>query len=91
VLEELLFRGLVLRGLMLRLALLAARAGVVACFGLFHAQSLGRDSVAIVAATPCRHRPVRAARAAPGRLGRASACTRCATRRDPVRRQRPPA
>ncbi len=51
VLEELLFRGLVLRGLMLRLGFWPAALVSSVCFGLFHAQSLGRDSVVIVAAT----------------------------------------
>lgn len=51
VLEELLFRGLILRGLMLRIAFWPAAAVSSMCFGLFHAQSLGRDSVVIVAAT----------------------------------------
>jgi membrane protease YdiL (CAAX protease family) len=51
VLEELLFRGLVLRGLMMRIGFWPAALVSSACFGLFHAQSLGRDSVVIVAAT----------------------------------------
>ena len=51
VLEELLFRGLVLRGLMLRLGFWPAALVSSTCFGLFHAQSLGRDSAVIVAAT----------------------------------------
>jgi membrane protease YdiL (CAAX protease family) len=51
VLEELLFRGLVLRGLMLRLGFWPAALVSSVCFGVFHAQSLGRDSAAIVAAT----------------------------------------
>jgi membrane protease YdiL (CAAX protease family) len=51
VLEELLFRGLVLRGLMLRIGFWPAAVVSSACFGLFHAQSLGRDSALIVAAT----------------------------------------
>jgi membrane protease YdiL (CAAX protease family) len=51
VLEELLFRGLVLRGLMLRIGFWPAALVSSACFGLFHAQSLSRDSVAVVAAT----------------------------------------
>ena len=51
VLEELLFRGLVLRGLMLRIGFWPATLVSSVWFGLFHAQSLGRDSVVIVAAT----------------------------------------
>lgn len=51
VLEELLFRGLVLRGLMLRIGFWPAATVSSLFFGVFHAQSLGRDSVVIVAAT----------------------------------------
>lgn len=51
VLEELLFRGLVLRGLMLRLGFWPAALVSSVCFGLFHAQGLGRDAVVIVVAT----------------------------------------
>ena len=51
VLEELLFRGLVLRGLMMRVGFWPAALVSSVCFGLFHAQSLGRDSVVIVVAT----------------------------------------
>jgi membrane protease YdiL (CAAX protease family) len=51
VLEELLFRGLVLRGLMLRLGFWPAATVSSVFFGLFHAQSTGRDAVVIVVAT----------------------------------------
>jgi membrane protease YdiL (CAAX protease family) len=51
VLEELLFRGIVLRGLMLRVGFWPAAVVSSAFFGLFHATSLGRDAVAIIAAT----------------------------------------
>jgi membrane protease YdiL (CAAX protease family) len=51
VLEELLFRGLVLRGLMLRLGFWPAAVLSSVCFGIFHTQSLGRDAVLIVVAT----------------------------------------
>jgi membrane protease YdiL (CAAX protease family) len=51
VLEELLFRGIVLRGLMLRTGFWPAAVVSSACFGLFHAQSLGRDAVVIIVAT----------------------------------------
>jgi membrane protease YdiL (CAAX protease family) len=51
VLEELLFRGIVLRGLMLRLGFWPAAVVSSLCFGVLHAQSLGRDAVVVVAAT----------------------------------------
>lgn len=51
VLEELLFRGIVLRGLMLRLGFWPAAVVSSLCFGLFHAQSVGRDAVVIIVAT----------------------------------------
>lgn len=51
VLEELLFRGIVLRGLMLRLGFWPAALLSSTCFGLFHAQSLGADAVLIAVAT----------------------------------------
>lgn len=51
VLEELLFRGLVLRGLMLRLGFWPAALLSSACFGLFHAQGNGLEALPIVVAT----------------------------------------
>lgn len=51
VLEELLFRGIVLRGLMLRLGFWPAAVLSSACFGLFHAQSLERGAVLLIVAT----------------------------------------
>jgi membrane protease YdiL (CAAX protease family) len=51
VLEELLFRGIVLRGLMLRLGFWPAAIVSSVCFGLFHAPGLGGDAVLIVVAT----------------------------------------
>jgi membrane protease YdiL (CAAX protease family) len=51
VLEELLFRGLVLRGLMLRLGFWPAALLSSAFFGLFHAQALDADSLLVVVAT----------------------------------------
>ena len=51
VLEELLFRGLVLRGLMLRLGFWPAAVVSSSFFGAFHAQGVGRDAVVVVAAT----------------------------------------
>jgi membrane protease YdiL (CAAX protease family) len=51
VLEELLFRGVVLRGLMLRTGFWPAAAVSSACFGLLHATALGAEGVPIVLAT----------------------------------------
>ena len=51
LLEELLFRGIVLRGLMLRIGFWPAAVISSVCFGLFHAQSLGGDAVLLVVAT----------------------------------------
>lgn len=51
VLEELLFRGLVLRGLMLRVGFWPAAVVSSVCFGAFHAQALGLEAVPLVVAT----------------------------------------
>lgn len=51
VLEELLFRGVILRGLMLRLGFWPSAVVSSTFFGLFHAQAPGIESVSIVLAT----------------------------------------
>ena len=51
VLEELLFRGVVLRGLMLRLGFWPAAVLSSACFGAFHATGAGIEAVPVVVAT----------------------------------------
>lgn len=51
VLEEVLFRGLVLRGLMLRIGFWPAALASSVCFGLFHAPGLGVRAVPLVVAT----------------------------------------
>lgn len=51
VLEELLFRGLVLRGLMLKIGFWPAAVVSSAFFGVFHAQGTGLEAVPIVVAT----------------------------------------
>jgi len=51
VLEELLFRGLVLRGLMMRLGFWPSALVSSTFFGLFHAQTAGLESVSLVVAT----------------------------------------
>jgi membrane protease YdiL (CAAX protease family) len=50
VVEELLFRGLVLRGLMLRLGFWPAALLSSACFGAFHAQRADAGTVLLVTA-----------------------------------------
>lgn len=50
VVEELLFRGLVLRGLMLRLGFWPAAAVSSLCFGAFHAQGLDASSALLCSA-----------------------------------------
>lgn len=50
VVEELLFRGLVLRGLQLRLGFWPAAVVSSVCFGAFHAQSAGAGSVLLTSA-----------------------------------------
>lgn len=51
VLEELLFRGVVLHGLMLRVGFWPAAVVSSAVFGLFHATGTGLDAVPVVLAT----------------------------------------
>lgn len=51
VVEEVLFRGVVLRGLMLRLGFWPAAATSSALFGLFHAQGSGAEAVLLAVAT----------------------------------------
>ena len=51
VVEELLFRGVVLRGLMLRLGFWPAAITSSALFGLFHAQGSGAEAVLLAVAT----------------------------------------
>ena len=51
VLEELLFRGVVLRGLMLRTGFWPAAVVSSLCFGAFHATGTGLEAVPIVVAT----------------------------------------
>lgn len=51
VVEELLFRGVVLQGLMLRTGFWPAALVSSTCFGAFHATSTGLDAVPIVVAT----------------------------------------
>ena len=51
VVEELLFRGVVLRGLMLRTGFWPAALVSSVCFGLLHATAVGLDGLPIVLAT----------------------------------------
>lgn len=51
VIEELLFRGVVLRGLMLRVGFWPAALVSSAFFGLFHATGTGIEAVPVIAAT----------------------------------------
>lgn len=51
VIEELLFRGIVLRGLMLRIGFWPAALVSSTCFGLFHATGTGIEAVPVVVAT----------------------------------------
>jgi membrane protease YdiL (CAAX protease family) len=51
VLEELLFRGVVLRGLMLRTGFWPAAVASSVCFGALHATAVGLDGLPIVLAT----------------------------------------
>jgi membrane protease YdiL (CAAX protease family) len=51
VLEELLFRGVVLRGLMLRTGFWPAAVASSVCFGALHATAVGLEGLPVVLAT----------------------------------------
>jgi membrane protease YdiL (CAAX protease family) len=80
VLEELLFRGVVLRGLMLRLGFWPAALVSSACFGAFHATGAGVEAVPVVVATAVFGLGLCVLTRRTGRLGPGIGVTRCATR-----------